>query len=102
MYDPALVKEIYFNFVKWGGWKSSTWGAHAWHMVTPDTLQFKVEGKLFKGYVRIRPNNTWGLFNIHYGRIYHGLWWSSKSQHGVPLRRIAHLIHRQIEDRGKE
>lgn len=54
--DLTVVNTIRQQLFAGGRMKVFSWGAHAWAAVDQFTLRFKVQGRNFKGYVRVKLN----------------------------------------------
>lgn len=107
--QAAIVKEIQRQlFVS--KYKVMSWGAHAWKSILPlngwgvkgATLQFKVEGRHFKGHVRIELNEGNDTYNVHFGRFGRQyanskMWLNLETFTGIYCDTMAELIDHKVE-----
>ena len=69
--DKEYVQEIHHQLTGLGGFVAMSWGCHQWMGVSMNnnpTLQFKVQGYLFHGHVRIELDRGRDVYNIHFGK----------------------------------
>lgn len=102
------IKTIQQQLLNGGKMKVWSWGAHAFKGLLPHnissvegpTLQFAVNGRHFKGHVRIELDEGADLYNIHFGRWgsnYKQQWKHISSTKGIFAENLTETLDRLIE-----
>jgi hypothetical protein len=88
--------------------KVGSWRVHVFRGLLPNnissvegpTLQFAVDGRHFKGHVRVQLDEGADLYNIHYGNLesrYKDKWKNISSTKGVFAEDITDVIDQVVE-----
>lgn len=93
----TYIKIIHSQLFATGAMKAFSWGAHAWCAIDEYTLQFKVQGRHFKGHVRIAYNINDDLYEIHFGHWHNQQWGNLESISGVYCDQMTNFIDEKVE-----
>ena len=92
-----IVKTIYAQMMATGRQKVWSWGAHAWMKMNESTLQFKVQGRHFRGHVRIAYDEGDDLYTIHLGHWRNRQWKNIETIDGVYCDSMVDIIDQKVE-----